>query len=387
MLDQLRSAIDSLEIGIDSASLLEALKLRDQLEARICEAVGEYEATDLWDVQGRTSMTGWLQHAARMTGGDAHRMVQTARRLRQFPVTNAAWEAGDLSGGQVATVLAGVRREHRELFAEQEVALVPKLAPLGVAETRRAMNHWSTYAEGMVDPDRADEPESYLRASRVLGDRVALDGDLDADTGELVLTALRVAETPDVPGHQRAATTRRADALADICRFFLDNQASRPGARHRPHVNVVVEAEDLYEARRASYVGGTRLSQSRATEILCDAVMHRLVIDPDGTILDYGRATRTISAAIGSALVVSDEGCRFPGCDRPAKWSEAHHVVWFSEGGTTELSNLVLLCSRHHPILHRPGWHAKLKPDGVFEVTDPWGFVDTTVPPRTLQLC
>lgn len=249
------------------------------------------------------------------------------------------------------------------------------------------MNHWSTYAEGVVDPDRTHEPESYLRASRVLGDRVALDGDLDSDTGELVLTALRMAETKDLPGHQRAATTRRADALVDICRFFLDNQTTRPGARHRPHVNVVVEAEDLYEARKASYVGGTRLSPSRASEILCDAVMHRLVIDPDGTILDYGRATRTISAAIWSALVVRDEGCRFPGCDRPAKWSEAHHVVWFSEGGTTEPSNLVLVCSRHHHILHRPGWHAKLKPDGVLEVTDPWGHVDTTVPPRTLQLC
>lgn len=118
--------------------------------------------------------------------------------------------------------------------------------------------------------------------------------------------------------------------------------------------------------------------------MLCDCVMHRVVVEPEGAILDYGRATRTISAAIWAALVARDEGCRFPGCDRPAHWTEAHHVVWFSHGGDTSIGNLVLLCSRHHHLIHNAGWHAKLRPDATLEITDPQGQVHTTSPPRAL---
>ena len=75
-------------------------------------------------------------------------------------------------------------------------------------------------------------------------------------------------------------------------------------------------------------------------------------------VLDYGTSTRTIPAPLWSALVVRDEHCRFPGCDRPSVWCEGHHV------------------------LHQPGWHAKLRPDGTFEVTGPDGVVRRTSPPR-----
>lgn len=235
-----------------------------------------------------------------------------------------------------------------------------------------------------MEPAVCPATERSLYASRALDDRVVLEADLDSDSGEVVLTALRVAETRDTEGDPGSAATRRADALVDVCRFFLDNQTTQPGGRHRPHVNVVVEADDLYAARRVRYLGGGPVSAGTAASTPCDGVMHRVVVDPDGAILDYGRATRTISAAIWSALVVRDEGCRFPGCDRPAKWSEAHHVVWFSVGGETSLDNLILLCSRHHHLIHRPGWETKLKPDGTFEVTDPSGEVRSTFPPRAL---
>jgi hypothetical protein len=273
-----------------------------------------------------------------------------------------------------------------ESFAEHEADLVPQLEALGVAETRRAISHWSAHADALIDQPIDAEPERSLRAARLLDDRVVLEGDLDADRGEVVLTALRVAETADDPGTSRSATTRRADALADVCRFFLDNQTTKAGGRHRPHVNVIVHADDLMKARRASYVDGTALEGATTAQILCDSTFHRCVVDADGAVLDFGRATRTIPAPLWSALVVRDEGCRFPGCDRPSRWGEAHHVVWFSRGGTTSLDNLVLLCSRHHHLLHRGEWEAKLRPDAVFEVTDPWGNVHTTSPPNTLRL-
>jgi len=108
----------------------------------------------------------------------------------------------------------------------------------------------------------------------------------------------------------------------------------------------------------------------------------RVVMAGRSAVLDYGMATRTIPTPLWNALVIRDESCRFPGCDRPPNWCEGHHVVWVTRGGPTELANLVLVCARHHHLLHRPGWHAKLLPDGLLEVTAPDGEVRCTSPPR-----
>ncbi len=97
--------------------------------------------------------------------------------------------------------------------------------------------------------------------------------------------------------------------------------------------------------------------------------------------LDYGTATRSISANLFNALVVRDRHCRFPGCDRPASWTDVHHVVHVHDGGPTCPSNTCLLCRRHHRRLHRPGWSADLKADGELVVTDPAARVLTSHPP------
>ncbi len=99
-------------------------------------------------------------------------------------------------------------------------------------------------------------------------------------------------------------------------------------------------------------------------------------------VLDYGTSTRTIPANLWNALVIRDEHCRFPGCDRTSSWCEGHHVVHIADDGPTCVENLVLVCSRHHHRLHQPGWHAKLRPDVTLEVTDPTGRHWSTAPPR-----
>jgi hypothetical protein len=91
------------------------------------------------------------------------------------------------------------------------------------------------------------------------------------------------------------------------------------------------------------------------------------------SILDYGTTTRTVPANLFNALAIRDGHCRFPGCDRPPQWCEAHHVRWVLDGGPTSLDNLTLQCTRHHHLLHSPGWHAKLLPDATFIVTTPDG--------------
>jgi hypothetical protein len=142
---------------------------------------------------------------------------------------------------------------------------------------------------------------------------------------------------------------------------------------------MIVEVDD--EALSGRYVNGAVMARELVDVYLCEGALHRVLRSGRSTILDMGVTTRVVTAALFVALVVRDEHCRFPGCDRKASWCEGHHVVWFTHNGPTRLDNLVLLCSRHHHLLHKPGWHAKLLPDATFEVTFPDGRVRTSHPP------
>ena len=100
-------------------------------------------------------------------------------------------------------------------------------------------------------------------------------------------------------------------------------------------------------------------------------------------ILDVGTLTRVVTTAMRVALVARDRRCRFPGCDRPPHWCEAHHIEPWEHGGPTRLDNLVLLCSRHHHVVHQPGWHLKLVEHNDAEIiaTRPDGRVTRSKPP------
>ncbi len=109
------------------------------------------------------------------------------------------------------------------------------------------------------------------------------------------------------------------------------------------------------------------------------ARLHRVLTKGRSAILDYGTATRTIPANLWNALVIRDEHCRFPGCDRTSSWCEGHHVRWVTHGGATEINNLVApLLPPSPPSSTQPDWQAKLLPDATFEVTDPNGMVRAT---------
>jgi hypothetical protein len=87
--------------------------------------------------------------------------------------------------------------------------------------------------------------------------------------------------------------------------------------------------------------------------------------------LAVGRATRVVAPAQHTALTVRDGGCRFPGCDRPVAWCDAHHLRHWVHGGPTDLGNLVLLCRAHHHAVHEGGWRLHRRPDGEFTATPP----------------
>jgi hypothetical protein len=116
-----------------------------------------------------------------------------------------------------------------------------------------------------------------------------------------------------------------------------------------------------------------------------------VLVDGKGSILDYGRSTRTAPPPLFTALVLRDGHCRLvEGCDRGPEWCDAHHVVAWEDDGETALDNMVLACSRHHHLLHRQHWRQRLAADGSLTITTPDGRTWTTTPagvaPPRLQL-
>jgi Domain of unknown function (DUF222) len=374
-LDGLADAIERLDLPVDNAVLAEAFALADRLNAKLLAAVGDYDTAELWRNDGATSMTAWLRHHTHRSGRDAARCAKTARRLRQLPVTAAAHRDGVLSGGQIQAIVANVKDRTAGLYADHEADLVPELARLSVVDTAVAMQDWARRADAVVgdDPD-TPQPERVLHLSRILDGRRELSGSFDPEGGAVIATALRLAQTGDVDGEPaRSPSQRRGDALVDVCRRFLDHQQHRRGGRHRPHLNVVATLDELERRGQGRLLDGSTLDGTTVQRLFCDAGVHRVFVAGRSSILDYGTTTRTVPANLFNALVIRDRHCRFPGCDRPPPWCEAHHVRWVLDGGPTSLDNLTLQCSRHHHLLHTPGWHAELLPDATLVVTTPDG--------------
>jgi hypothetical protein len=94
------------------------------------------------------------------------------------------------------------------------------------------------------------------------------------------------------------------------------------------------------------------VSPNDARRIACDASVNRVVTAGAAGPVEIGRRTPVVPAALRRAVAVRDGGCRFPGCDRPPGWCDAHHVVHWADGGPTELGNLLLLCRPHHRMVH-----------------------------------
>jgi hypothetical protein len=171
----------------------------------------------------------------------------------------------------------------------------------------------------------------------------------------------------------------------------------------RPHLTLTVSADTMRSGRSdvhaapaewsgvvpihagaappATLHGVGPIHPETARRIACDAVRTVVTVatPADASVwtastsavpLSVGRATRTIPAHIRTALHLRDQGCRFPGCDRPPGWTDGHHIVHGSDGGPTELENLVSLCRRHHRAVHEQGWRIHIA-DGAAVVEPP----------------
>jgi hypothetical protein len=380
MFSALAEAIETLDIPLHRDALVDAYELADRLTARLSAALTAYDAAGGPEADGCVNLAQWLRHYADRARRDAHHEAATARRLRDLPVVAARFADGTLSAGQVAGIVANLTDGTVAAFAEQEADMIPRLAALSAADTATVMRQWSLCAESLLDGTEPAASSRALYVSRSLDGRRELSGHLGPEGGAILETALGAA-TQDLEGDSpRTPAQRRADALVDLCRWFLDHQHIQPAGRHRPHVNLIVDLADFEAGGHGRSPDGTVFDPATTSHFACDSALHRVMV-ARGAILDYGTATRTVPTALWNALVVRDHACRIGGCNRPAAWCEAHHIQWVEHGGPTSMDNLILVCSRHHHLIHQRRWDVKLLPDGTVEVTLTDGHILVSPPP------
>jgi hypothetical protein len=166
----------------------------------------------------------------------------------------------------------------------------------------------------------------------------------------------------------RSPARRNADALVEAMSSLLDEGSLPSRGGQRPHLVLTMKLTDLIEGLGSAVLDtGGRISAAEARRLACDACIVPMVLGSDSLPLDVGREQRLATAALRDALAQRDHGCAFPGCDRPPRYCHAHHLVSWLDGGETKLTNLCLLCERHHVIVHRQGWRIRLDARGYHE--------------------
>jgi hypothetical protein len=222
-----------------------------------------------------------------------------------------------------------------------------------------------------LDPDGAEPREDELLRRREVtlarnrDGSGRLTGRLSPETAATWETIMDTLSAPapaeDGARDERSAGQRRHDALAEAGQRLLRSD-SLPTAGGVP-VTILARttlAELESGTGLALTARGDLLSVRELAAMSSDAEIVPVVCDENGQVLRLGRTRRLASRAQRLALASRDGGCTFPGCDRPAAWTEVHHVVPWQDGGATDLSNLCLVCRYHHREFEPRGWQVRM---------------------------
>jgi hypothetical protein len=336
----------------------------------------------------------WLRGRYRLAIGTARRLVETARAVCTGPgVLRRAVAAGDLHLEQVEAITGTLRQLPLVDRGEAAERLVAEAATWDA----RALARMGAIIVAGVAGDRLDADgiaalerhERRERRHRWLSVRAArdglgyrIDGRLTTEQAAVVTAALDPLCKPQ-SHDERTPGQRRADALEEVCRLALSTTELPDNGGDRPQIAVTTDLDVLTRQLGAGRLDtGDRLSPAAVRLLCCDAMLLPAVLGTAGQVLDLGRERRLITGALRRALVLRDGGCAFPHCDRPPRWCQGHHIQGWHDGGTTCLSNAVLLCGFHHREIHSPGgWTVHIAADGLPTFTPP-AYVDPDRRPR-----
>jgi len=365
----------------------------DAATARLLDLIREFDERGGWG-NGFSSCAAWLTWRTGLDPGAARERVRVARALPSLPRIAEALARGELSYSKVRalTRVATPETEDRLLRIGRE----------GTAD------HVERIVRGWRRLDRIVEARDATRRHRARTLRTYQDEDgmvivrarLEPEWGAVLLRALEAArevvyrrreakKRPDgmietlADGFEDAPTVEQqhADALVLVAESALHHgiDPGAPGERYQ--VVVHVDAEVLAnpdEAGQSVIENGVSVSAETSQRLACDASRVVMRHDAEGRITEVGARTRTIPPALRRALEHRDKGCRFPGCWVPV--GQGHHIRHWAHGGPTTLSNLTMLCRRHHRAVHEEGYQVERQADGELCFRQPDGQVLPDVP-------
>jgi len=375
-LDRLGDEIAELSAHIEAAT------------ARLLDLIRDFDARGGWNT-GFSCCAAWLAWRVGLDLGAARERVRVARALGTLPLLAQALARGELS-------YAKVRALTRVATPETEARLLGVGRGGTAAQVERIVRAWR-----QVDRHAEARETARRHASRALHVRqdedgmVSLRGRLEPEVGALLIQALAAAREmlyqrarreegtalADSSAAAPSLAQQQADALALLAETALHQELDpgAPGERYQVvvHVDAPVLADPEQPGQSVLEDGG-RVSSETSRRLACDARRVVMQHDEDGRLLEVGARTRTIPPALRRALCHRDRGCRFPGCG--SRITQGHHLRHWAQGGPTTLSNLALLCRRHHRAVHEEGYQIERQPDGELQFRRPDGRPVPAVP-------
>ena len=376
-----RPEIEELQrLGDDIAELSAHIEVAT---ARLLDLICQFDARAGWAEAGAKSCAEWLSWRVGLDLNAAGERVRVARALPNVPRIADAFTHGELSYSKVRALT-------RVATADTEERLLTASRHMTAAQVERLVRAWRRVDRNAENKLTAERQKS--RSLHVYQDEdgmVVVRGRLTPEAGAVLRQALAAAcdriyakaRVNDPEGDPPTMGQQQADALGMIAEAALHHDLDPGGPGERYQVVVHVEGPVLADPEQPGQsvlADGDHLSAESSRRLGCDASRVVMRHDPDGRITEIGARTRTIPSALRRALHHRDRGCRFPGCG--LRFTQGHHIRHWASGGPTTLSNLVLLCRRHHRSVHEDGFQVERRADGELEVRRPDGRVLPNAP-------
>jgi hypothetical protein len=396
-----------------TAKVRQLAQVQGFLDAELAEA----EARGVTQVQFGVCTATWFAGTTHSADGRrAGRMVKQALAIKtRFPVLHQAIRDGDVSIEQADAIVAGLQHLPADLDAEAVVRADRQMTNFASTYNPTELRHLGNRLVDVIAPAVAEADaaaylqriEAQARRTRSLrfhddhhgswrfhGQLPITDG---AQLAEL-LTALAAngdnnrINTPDDTGlgrEERCWTAKCADALVEIMHAYQATSAAPAAGGDRPRINVTIDLATLQGQLGHAVLGnGAPISAGEARRLACDAHILPVVLDGPSAPVDVGRDHRLVTGALRLALNARDQGCCYPGCEKPPTRCEAHHLVPWWSGGRTALDNTALLCRHHHQLVepnpNKPPdqqWELRLDRRGLPHIHPPT-WADHTRTPR-----
>lgn len=319
-------------------------------------SIAEVDRREAWRDSGARDTAHWLGMRYGISGWKAHRWIAAAHALEGLPAIAGALADGELGIDKVVELA-------RFAAPDAERALIRWAKEVSCATIRHRGDLAARASiEEVVDVERSRSVSWWYFDE---GRRFGLEAELPAARGAIVAKAIeRAAESiPVMPDESDAwsATARRADALVALCSSRIAPDADPDRATVVVHAPLDVVGDGAGNGEMES---GSVVPSETVRRLMCNARVQAVVEHRAGNALGLGRMMREPSAWMLRQIRYRDRGCRFPGCGTRA-FTQAHHIVWWRNGGRTDLDNLLLICSFHHRLVHEHGWSVRRDDDGT----------------------